>query len=365
MNVSSSIWRFFIAVGLSGLCLVSYSQAATVSEPPGDDWLARPTGHAQRGEVDQLIEQAIYHWDPSQKDAAWKAIGEFAYDLIRWEARHHQRTPLQKLLVDGPLVKPYASVGGLKLWDPKELVAANLVWNKETRTNKEHAVLARVEKLIIEYSLIRGVFLSAGPIKLGDIVPSPINTVFFGNDDIAPGFGHFLLVICDGEFKGQTHGCIVIAREGVDYWNIGSSLILSGGPVRTKNKSAVIANSNVICASNVDTPAGGKIINSIIKENVPGALGPIKFFEPAQVGIEVELAQDAVRIKKLDPAKTFAKGGLRVGDIVIGLNKNRVRSIAFFRKTLRHQMAAKGPLDFKVRRAGQVLTITVANKKNP
>ncbi len=144
-----------------------------------------------------------------------------------------------------------------------------------------------------------------------------------------------------------------IAREGVTNWNVSGSVILSGGPVRPANKGGIIANSTIISASTVEVPKEVKQTNSIVKQNQPDALGPVHFFEPAEVGIEVDMVKNAVQVKNLDAAKSFAKAGLKAGDVLLALDKAAAKSPAEFRKQLRHSLAGTVPLIFEVRRAAR------------
>src|SRR5262249_9859887 len=74
-----------------------------------DPWLYKIAMLAQQGALDEMVEQAVNHWDVSRKDAAWQIIGELACKLIDWEKRLHKRAKLDVFLADGRKVpKPFA-----------------------------------------------------------------------------------------------------------------------------------------------------------------------------------------------------------------------------------------------------------------
>jgi hypothetical protein len=315
---------------------------------------------AEQGRVDELIEQVVYHWQPSRKETAWKLIGELGCNLIKWEKNDFQRAKLLKLLLsEGQNAPASADIGGLYLGAAKEMAAPEFIQTQPA----DGSLLVRAEKIFFRMGACqRGLYISAGPIECGLRAAGAMG-IYFANDDVFLGPG--TVVVCDGEFKGMASNSLIIARKGVTYWNVGNSVILSGGPVRSANKGPAIANSTIISASTVEVPKGAKVINTFIKEHQPDALGLIKFFDPAQVGIQVEEAQDTVRIKKLDAGKMFAKAGLQAGDLVLAMDMAPVPSVAAFRKMLRHSLAGQKSLLFDVQRAGNTLTISVLNKAEP
>lgn len=323
-------------------------------------WLARLKAMAQQGEVDQLIEQVVFHWQTSRKDAAWEQVAQLGCNLIKWEKHAFQRTKLTEMLAEGQnVMPPWFDVGGLKLGDPIEAAGRDYVLTKA----KSHSYLIRSESILIKDDMLaRNILVSAGPIGVADPGSWTAYTLYLTNDSISFS-ARGSIVVCDGEFKGSPHHSLIIARAGVSYGNIGACVILSGGPVRCHAKQGTISNSTIISMSTVEVPATTKVINnSLIKQNQPDALGWVKFFEPARVGIEVEPADGAVRIKKLDPARSFAKAGLHTGDLVLALDKAPVKSAESFRKLLRHGLAGQKPLTFEVQRAGKALNVSVQYK---
>jgi hypothetical protein len=329
-----------------------------------DPWLAKLAGHAQCGEVDLLIDQAVYHWKPKHKDAAWKIIGEFAAKLIKWEQQVHQRAKLKKMLANNELIaKPDVNLGGLMVWDPVEIADAELTWTKWSKPPGPHMCLVRAGKFINQYALTQGIYVTGESID-ASASPQPGFSVLLSNDSVSLSgeSGAPLVVICDGTFKGTTRDSIVIAREGVEYWTLGSSLILSGGPVQPVVRPGTIGHSTVMSSGAIFVSEKSKLLKNVIKENEPNPLGPVRFFDPAQYGIEVGNINNNVGITKLAVGEHFAKAGLKVGDVVVKINKSPVISIAGFRKVLRRHLAGMEALQFEVRRNDEVLSISVANK---
>src|SRR5262249_26124841 len=73
----------------------------TTKSQQSDSWLYKIAMLAQQGAVDEMVEQAVNHWDTSRNDAAWQIFGELACKLIDWEKRLHNKAKLDIFLVDG------------------------------------------------------------------------------------------------------------------------------------------------------------------------------------------------------------------------------------------------------------------------
>jgi hypothetical protein len=323
-----------------------------------DTWLYKMGLFAQQGEVDELVEQAVNHWETSRKDAAWQIVGELACKLIDWEKRLHKRAKLDVFLTDDRKVpKPFADIGGLRLLGfHGEVVAPEYLMTNAA----DHSYLVRAGKIVINDSIARGILISGGSI---DVVGQGCGDgIFFANDFVTlKKLGG--VVVCNGEFKGAPLNSLVIAREGVLYSKIKDSVILSGGPVRCLNDSPTIENSTIISMKNVDIPKAAKLKDIVIKQDQHDALGPVRFFDPANAGIVVETDKGKLRIKQVHADGIFAKAGLASGDLVLSLDKSPVNSVASFRKHLRKSLAGQQQILFEIRRGEKAMSIGVKTKR--
>jgi hypothetical protein len=328
-----------------------------IDERDAAAWLAKVAALAQLGQVDQLVEQVVYSWQSKRKDAAWEVIGELAFKLINWEKQQFKRCKLEWMLSNGKKSpQPFADIGGLRLQGFQGEEAASEFF---FTNGLEHSYLVRAEKIVIKNATGRGILVSATSISVSG--EGYGDGIFFANDCVSlrPLGG---LVVCDGEFHGQPLNALVIARQGVTLFKLANSVVLSSGPVRWVHNQPSIVNSTIISTSTVEIPAGAKVIDSVIKQNQPDALGPVKFFEVGQAGILVKNEKDAVRIQKVHADMIFAEAGLQAGDIILTLDKTPVKSVDSFRKQLRHSLAVRKQLVFEVRRAEKIVTISVKNK---
>lgn len=79
----------------------------------------------------------------------------------------------------------------------------------------------------------------------------------------------------------------------------------------------------------------------------------MRFFRPAQVGVEVAPAEGGVRVTRADKDMPIGRAGLRVGDVVRALDGSPTSSPDSFRKLLRRKVAQGGYGLFEVRRGGK------------
>jgi S1-C subfamily serine protease len=91
----------------------------------------------------------------------------------------------------------------------------------------------------------------------------------------------------------------------------------------------------------------------------------VKFFNPSELGIEVEEAFDTyqVKITKVKPGSPFEKADLKPGDIVLALAGKQVTSYETFRSFLRQELCAAGGVIVKVRRDDKEKEATVFEMK--
>jgi hypothetical protein len=173
---------------------------------------------------------------------------------------------------------------------------------------------------------------SPGPIKTGRIHDS----VILGGDTVkvrtAPG-----ILTADGDVVGDWIGGIVITRGSVkSKIDIDGGLVLAGGKV-----------------------TGVRRPGAIIRDNQPKLLGWVRFFEIADAGLDVELADGGVRVTKVIDQQPPQKTGLRAGDLITAMDGKPFKDIEEFRRLLRRS-TVQNASKFTVRRDGTSLELTAS-----
>ena len=114
----------------------------------------------------------------------------------------------------------------------------------------------------------------------------------------------------------------------------------------------------LISSSSVDVGRGDKARNTI-QESVAEPLGFVKFFEPAQIGLQAAADDGAVKVLRAAPVKAFHKAGLRAGDVLLAVGAAEVRDDAGLRRALLRHVALEEPIPLRVRRDGKILELKV------
>jgi hypothetical protein len=150
------------------------------------------------------------------------------------------------------------------------------------------------------------------------------------------------IVFANGDIKAQTAGpCILVCDGDVEVThNFAWSLVITTGDVKVKK-------------GRLDDP------QSLVIEHAHEALGLLKFFDPRQVGLEVAESAGGVAVKSAVAGKPFAKAGFHNGDLLTEVDGKAVTGAKQFRRLLRRAVADGGETWFTVRRAGQVLQLSV------
>jgi hypothetical protein len=161
-----------------------------------------------------------------------------------------------------------------------------------------------------------------------------IGAVLFANGNVTLTGGIDCLIVCDGDvtLTGCIR-CVAVASGSIKDGGSIDCLLAARGPVQS---------------------AGSIRTMSKEKQKVP--LQTVKFFEPAQLGAEVALADGKVRVRKVKAGTPLAKAGLRAGDIVTALGETKVESVEAFRRTLRRKLA-EGRTVVKVRRGDRMVEL--------
>ena len=96
-----------------------------------------------------------------------------------------------------------------------------------------------------------------------------------------------------------------------------------------------------------------------VKEKEADPLCFVKFFDPSRVGVTVEAAAAGVKVTKAEEGKSFARAGLKVIDVIVGLDGKEANTPETFRRLLRTKLAEGGRRIVKVRRQGRAVEIPI------
>jgi hypothetical protein len=149
---------------------------------------------------------------------------------------------------------------------------------------------------------------------------------------------HCGVIVCDGDYTGrELDGCLLIANGDVNCAKGAGNTILAAGSVRIQGIPGALPN--------------------IIREHEKNALGFVRFFDPARVGLVTDPDAKDVRLKDVRRGTPFAAAGLRAGDIVLAIGGKDTPDREGFRRLLRRGMA-EGEVRFSIRRDGKTLELT-------
>ena len=96
-----------------------------------------------------------------------------------------------------------------------------------------------------------------------------------------------------------------------------------------------------------------------IRENESRPFGFVTFFELSAVGVEVKVADKVVTVAKVAGDGAFAQAGMKVGDVVAGVNGKKPDSAESLRRLLRDALAL-GDATITLKRGDTTETVKVA-----
>jgi hypothetical protein len=186
--------------------------------------------------------------------------------------------------------------------------------------------------------------------KVGIIAPevkSPgviLNCVIVSRGDVSAGSsisGSGVFANGHVKSKGEILRCLIISDgDVVAALTIRDTMIIARGNIEFGHArdATLIAGGKVIPPPHY--PAGAeKSLNVNIQENVTKPLGFITFFELSTVGVEVTVADKAVKVAAIEKGKPFDHAGVWVGDIIAEVNGKKPNSAESLRRLLRDALA--------------------------
>jgi hypothetical protein len=200
------------------------------------------------------------------------------------------------------------------------------------------------------WGCLYSVVLSRGPILAAKGAIQ--HSLILATGDVASGYDiSCSVVVCDGDVRVGENvvKTLIIARGSitVEGWGHENTLI-AGGKVTIK-KPVPLNNGQQL----------PKELENLIEEHARHPLGYITFFELSVVGVEVKVADMAVRVSAVADGKPFAKAGVKVGDVVTEVNGKKPDSPEALRRLLRDALAV-GDATVKLRRGDKAETVTIS-----
>ncbi len=226
----------------------------------------------------------------------------------------------------------------------------------------------RAEVCRLSYKFRNGCFLAVRS-RLADALPeNDISEWHRSNLFVNNGFTarevYESLVICDGDFtlNGRLHGVYssliicngdFVADVTVTPQSVMGSVIYATGdikfPIKVKKPSGSIFF------------AGGKVHDAKavadakhIHEGVTEPPFNVRFLDPKEFGLTLEVAKGGLTVAKLDEKSAFAKQGLKAGDLITHADDLPMKTVADFRRELRRGVIDGGLL-VRVERDGKTI----------
>lgn len=221
-----------------------------------------------------------------------------------------------------------------------------------------YMLLLRAAEVDCRADLWAAAAVSAGPFRARKLGRS---VAFVNADAVIESFLRDSLLISDGDVSAEVIGdSLVIARGTVTVRVIGGSTVFSGSGIEIKGNTI---KATLISAKAVQYAKPERREETTVQENAPNALSLVKFFEPVDAGVEVEATDGLLRIRKVQTRKSFARAGLREGDLVLAVGGIATDSPLSFRRLLRNHLASDEDFRMRVRRANETIEVIVSCKE--
>jgi hypothetical protein len=285
---------------------------------------------AKNGAADQVADQLVVRQISIEDQKAWQIVTDIAAKLLDAEKKHFGKVQLWD--DDNTIFHDFAKY--IKANRPQEIAA-----RRPESPKKEGAYVIRGEDIIINPNIFHTIIVASGNVRTGR---SGHTNLIIAGGNVEIESIHSSIIVCDGNLtiNDGVHDCIFIARGVVNCPDfIHKCLIITSGKAKL--------------------PQGAAVKESAIKENEPNPLGIVKFFDLAQVGVEVEESKDGIVVRKVLDGKPFAKAGFKEGDRVLAVNGVSVVHSWELRIFVRRGTASEKGTTFRVQRGEKLLEIAV------
>jgi hypothetical protein len=173
---------------------------------------------------------------------------------------------------------------------------------------------------------------------------------------VAPKVSHSVILAGDSVTVQSIGADIVIADGDISTYMIVPSIVITRGSVKSESR---IQKSVIIVGGKVEFGKHGYNDGSIIRENTPGLLGWVRFFELADAGLEASPVESGVKVTKVLDKQPPQKAGLRVGDVITAIDGVTFKDFEQFRRLLRRS-TVRDSSKFTVRRDGKSVELTAS-----
>jgi hypothetical protein len=294
---------------------------------------------AKQGKVDLLVEKLVATEKWGDEIAAWQVMADLASKICELEEKVYGKTCFPK--------EGLHPVGDLhRFLDDSEGKPFKLLTDSRRAGECGGMHFALRARAYTETPGASNCFFAiSGEIR----APHLKWSVIFADGSVRTAGTHEAVVICDGDFIIQG--------------TIDNSLIIARGDVII-DKPGEVLDSHIICSGKTSVSKGvGVTLRSKVKENDPNPLGFIKYFDPADIGIKVEKAENGVKVKEAPKDMAFGAAGLRAGDLLVALDGKEVKDPETFRRLLRPRVVQNEEIVFRLRREKETLDIKVQVKE--
>jgi len=303
--------------------------------------LPRYLEYARHGRIDLLVEWFCV-WEAVDVEACWQGINDIAFELLK---RSGIREVRPNVRWDLPV--NYSKYGPT-LGDPERFL-----FNTDGTGWPTFKVRARGTRPIAAKVLGLGMVTSCGSVKLQ---LGSASSIILANDDVSFGTTEESIIVSDGSISGrQCLDSLLIARKNIAVRGTASrecySHLHAGGDAHIE---LLNADQSVMQPA---TKVKAFLTGTEIKQNQRVPLG-VRFFETADVGIEVAAVAKGIKVEKLSPDFPPAKAGLTVGDIILEVDDKKLVDPEVCRRQLRRAYV-QGEAVFKVQRGNKQLELTV------
>ncbi len=193
--------------------------------------------------------------------------------------------------------------------------------------------------------IIHNLIISRGTVQTEKTVQASV--MFVSGDMTSRGVVISSVIVCDGD--------VTVIDSDID-----QALVVARGNITVKGSArrAVLIAGRKVTLGDKREPKSVHHFN-VIKENEPNPLGFITFFELSRVGLEVKLADGAVRVAAVAAKKAGDKAGLKVGDAILDVNGKKPADGESLRRLLRDALAV-GDAAVKLHRGDKTETVTLS-----
>ncbi len=297
---------------------------------------------AKDGRIDEVVDRLV-HWQGSEDGRkGWEAV----YQIATKAAESADQDPSARNLLESARLPLRSSRHDVLAMQPTEVIFPSVKAAYERNNLIRGETINLGPHSLCKWSIIAGCYA----VRLRSHAHFAI-IACGGSVEVYALEGS--IVICDGDFKadGGLENCVVIASGKV------TCATMTGGVF--------------ISAREVEFPHGGKD-RCVVRTGETHPLNFIKFFNPAEAGVEVSAdgdggrVPDGVRVKGVAKDKPFAAAGLQAGDVITAVGGEKIDASGkaddqfdSFRRPLRKALAADEPFTLTVRRGDKTLELTV------